>query len=310
MYIRMQHDENSRMQYGEFREKERGKNATTIQAAQLNLGQDTVTMKKVQAQKKALKTVMDTFSGEQSLDNSIKDHQAKARELTDKANNALTELNKIEDLKSQLRETYEIKDGSQEQKDLELLEKQQRIVEFKSREELTEEEKKQLEEMGPVTEYQSAILDYNKISNTWQKIKDDAQNAVTYENRAVDAIKLEQVKNHVMVDAEKTADKIMEHAAKEIAGILLQEGKEHIDEELEKDRKEAEEKAKEVEEKQQEQEKAKENNKTGDESVEVLNQVAGADNAQDKLQREIQVMLNNQKLLEEDLKGISVNQQL
>lgn len=309
MIIKLQNDENSSIQMNHSQtnnrrdHKAQEKKNTSIKASELNL-QDNVLTKKLQAHKKAIKTVMDAFSGEQVADDSIRQHQKRAQELTEEANTYLGEINRLNGLKKDLQETSGVDDNSQEQKDLMLLEKKQKG------EALTKDEQKQLSEMGPLTEYQKASLEYSATANVWNKRLEDAKSKTAGENRTVDAIKLAQVKTHTVVDANKTAQDIMDQASKDIVNTLIDEAKDKVDEELEEKEAEAEKKAEEEEAKQEKLEKNKKDEQKIEDSTDQLSLITKADNAQDKLQKEIQVMIDNQKLLEEDIKGIAVDEML
>ena len=142
-----------------------------------------------------------------------------------------------------------------------------------------------------------------------------------------------------MVDAQKQADEVMEAAGKEILGMMIDEAKEHVDEELEKPREEAKEKA---EEKAEEEEKVAERNEKKEELEAQIDAAHERSEEQEELRREaeersredadlletmidagvgnvgnvsdiqseIKTMLHKMKLLEEDLKGSAVDDQL
>lgn len=283
----------------------------SVDARELNLQQDTVLSKQIQAQKKALKHILDAFGVEQGISNSIHEHSKKAEELMEEANMNLSEAKRLEGLKSDLKKTYDIADDSAEQKDLELLEKQERIDRRESNEVLSVEEKKRLSEMGPLTEYQTAAFEYEKaILEFNSRAKDAIENAIN-KNRVAEALKIEQGKLHVQVDAQKTADDIMEQASKEILGMLLDEAKDHVDDKIEENKEEAEKLA----EKEAEKEKLKEKNEPANEAVigqtvGQLGNIAEADGVKNKIQEEIRNLVAKQKMLEEDVKGLEVDQQI
>ena len=323
MNIHINKNEMDGMQFGNANartrqeEKEHNKKGSSVFAGDMNVSHDSVLSKRIQAQKNAIKTVLDTFSNDQQNDNCFIERQQKVSDLDLEANNALEEMKKIKSLKQELKETYSISDDSQEQKDLELLEKQKRIITFHSGESLTKEESQHLKEMPSQTEYQKAALEYASISGEWQTQKNAANKQKKSENATIESMKVELVKTHPMVDAENTADAILDQASKEIVGLLVNEAKDHVDEELKQAEDEAEKIAKEkAEEKVKEAEKREKDAKQEGISEETkldtnqLNQITKADGYQEKLQMEINIMINNQKLLDEDLKGIVVDEQL
>lgn len=284
----------------------------SIDASELNLQQDTVLSKQIQAQKKALKHILNAFGVEQGISDSINEHIKKAEELTEEANMNLSEAKRLEGLKSNLKRTYDIADDSMEQRDLELLEKQERIERRETKEVLSVEEKKRLSEMGPLTEYQTAALEYEKAIFEFNTRAKDAIDNAFYKNRVAEALKIEQGKLHVQVDAQKAADDIMEQASKEIVGMLLNEGKDLVDDKIKENKEEAEKRA----EKEAEKEKLKEKKESIEKKVVIgetitkLGNIAEADSVKNKIQTEIRIMVAKQKMLEEDVKGLEVDQQI
>lgn len=284
----------------------------TVNASKLNLQQDMVLSKQIKAQKKALKNILDAFGAEQGISDSMNEHLKKAEELTEEANMNLSKVKGLEGLKSELKKTYDIDDDSMEQKDLELLQKQERIERRVTKEVLSPEEQKRLSEMEPLTEYQTTALEYEKAIIEFSTRAKDAINNVSYQNRIAAALKIEQGKLHTQVDAQKTADDIMKQATKEIAGMLLDEGKDLVDDKIEENKEKAEKRA----EKEAELEKLKEKNDLAKNEAIIgqtstqLGNIADADSAKNKFQAEIRIMIAKQKMLEEDIKGLEVDQQI
>lgn len=71
-----------------------------------------------------------------------------------------------------------------------------------------------------------------------------AEEGIKGENASIRAVRIENLKHHAMLDAQQEAEKIKEAAGKEAFGMLIGEGQEHIEEELEKKKEEAEKKQK------------------------------------------------------------------
>lgn len=102
----------------------RQENRNSIYAGDLGLGKDTITLRKQQAQKKALKLIQDAWTGDRKVAQSITDIKAKADELQADIEANQEIINQGELQKEALREQYGVEADSQEQKDLELLEKE------------------------------------------------------------------------------------------------------------------------------------------------------------------------------------------
>ena len=298
------------------------KDKSKVFAGDLNLIDDPVTKKRKEAQQKALKVVKDAWDIDRSIDADIqeqRDHYDKMKTLYSEAQD---EVLKINDQKKALREQHMVEPDSQEQKDLELLEKRQVCMSGKFNIELTEEEWKRCEEIDKagLTNYQEQALELNKRS-----MKEDVAK--------IKAIRLERLKSDPMVEAEKNADQIMENASKEIIGLLKQEAIDNMDEKQQ----EAEEKAKDTKEEKKEEEKKLEEQKLERAKQEAMmmqtKEAARKVRAQQKcveasdvdmgeivtlardyrqpenVSQTLNEIKNNMKLLEADLKGIQVDEE-
>ena len=235
------------------------KDKSKVFAGDLNLIDDPVTKKRKEAQQKALKVVKDAWDIDRSIDADIqerRDHYDKMKTLYSEAQD---EVLKINDQKKALREQHMVEPDSQEQKDLELLEKRQVCMSGKFNIELTEEEWKRCEEIDKagLTNYQEQALELNKRSIHFRKELKEAQKGMKEDVAKIKAIRLERLKSDPMVEAEKNADQIMENASKEIIGLLKQEAIDNMDEKQQ----EAEEKAKDTKEEKKEEEKKLEEQK-------------------------------------------------
>lgn len=310
----------------------------SIYAGNLNPKQDSILLRKKQAMKRAMKVVSDAWTGDKKIDQDIADR----RQTIQDQKKLMDENNKIiqgyEQSKEELRMTYGVAADSEEQKNLELLEKKNRAMKYPMEVRLTKEEQEKLAEMEkePLTEYQKRALEIDSSIEIYEKEMRDAQDTISQESSAITSIKIERLKTHVMTDAQKEADQIKEAASKEAIGALIGEAKDHIEESLEEKREEAKEKAEEKEEQEEkleetkeekeikqeelslaqeekrlQEERRQEQRKNAKEQEEILENAAGYDenSLQDasQVQSEIKEMLQKMKLLEEDIKGAQVD---
>lgn len=118
-------------------------------------------------------------------------------------------------------------------------------------------------------------------------------------------------KSQTMIKAQNTAEQIEESTRKEVVGMLLDEAKDHIDEEMEEKKDEALEKA---EKEKEEEERIKKIKEEKDEKEEFTEQVADsaqlfteADSAMEDVQKAVKKVMDEMKLLEEDIKGAAVD---
>jgi len=319
------------------------KNGNSILTTELNLNQqDSVTMKKLKAQKEAMKTIISQFTSDQKIDEDLKSRLEHMSALDNEILESQNEISKIEDLKHQVKDASGVTDDSEEQMNLELLEKQKESLKKGSFVKLTDVENQKLKTMGPVTEYQSAILDYDSIQDVLNDKIKTASKESQGEIETIKSIKKELLKTHPMIDAEGEAKDILDAANKEIIGLLMNEAKDHIDEEHNK----TEEKAKKESEKKAQEDALKEkavdnnttlnsnnetvsnsgssasdktsgssnSNKTSEssdsKSIDNMSQIQKAESEQQKLQVEFKNLVDSQKLTIDDTKGIIVDKQL
>ncbi|MDE6844386.1 MAG: hypothetical protein K2J99_01280 [Lachnospiraceae bacterium] len=314
---------------------------TSIFAGDLGMQNDMITQRKQRAQKKALKIIGDAWNGDRKVDQSIIDIKDKLSMLQDEKRENLNIIAEGDEQKEALRQQYGIKEDSQEQKDLELLEKKADAYRNPMDVHLTEEEQERLAELEdqPRTEYQQRCLNIDDYQRTYEIRNDQIDAQIQGYNATVRAIKIERLKYHEMVDAQKDADEVMQAANKEIWGMLIDEGKEHVDEELEEEIEEAKEKAEEKAEEEEKVEERKEDQAELEERIdeahekneeleelrkdaeersredadllgEMIDAGMGGIGTTSDVQSDIKNMLHKMKLLEEDLKGSMVDDQL
>lgn len=181
--------------------------------------------KKADAQKNALKKILEQFTSDLEVDNAIKDSEIQREELTKEIEKYNEELNKIEQAQKELKEEYGITDGCEEEKNLELLRKS-----VNDPFSLTEEDMTKLEEMGEITDYQKAALEYDAQAAVWEERKADARGKVDNTGKQIEAIKLERLKADPMVAVQAAAAEIMEVAVQNIITEIYEEAKEELEE--------------------------------------------------------------------------------
>lgn len=351
----------------------------TIFMGDLNVKKDPITQRKQYAQQKALKMVGDAWDGDRKIDQNIQDIRDKLRQLEDEYVENLGYIAEGEAQKEQLRQQYNVAPDSQEQKDLELLQKKAdymrhpdevtlteeerarlkaidgRPPETKEEVELlqrkadaekfglsvewTEEEEALLKEMEgvPLTEYQERCLKIDGYQKIYETRNDVIKDQIAAYNGSIRATRLERLKFREMEKAQKKAEEVMEAAGKEIIGMLMEEAKDHVDEEMEETKEEAEEKA---EEEASQEEKIEERKEDTAELEQQIDEAHRENEAREELRREaeersredavllgdimeagmgtgslsdvkfdVKNMLHKMKLLEEDLKGSIVDEE-
>lgn len=284
---------------------------------------DKVEQKRQEAQQKAMNLVKDVFTAEKSIDDDLKERAAKVEEAESTILAAQKELNAIEDGKAQLKQTYGITDDCQEQKDLELLEKRRDMF-AGSGEKLTEEEWERLAEIDKQgkTEYQRMSLEMDASGAPYRETIKESKKVAMEENIIIREIGLARLKSSPMVEASNQAEEVMKAANKEIIGMIMEDGKDTADEKIEEvkeeqdkveeEQEQKEEQIEEIQRKSEEMEEAvaqrREENKDGVELPEIpMDRLLELDSIKTEVKQEVNNMLNEMKVLTEELKGSVVD---
>lgn len=271
------------------------------------------------AKMQAKRLIRTAWQREQQTAQDIQDKQDRIQEKTEQNLVRSNQLSDIVQQRDTLRETHGIDAASQEQKDLELLEKYQNYRNGDFSEEFSEEEITRLKELQniPMTRYQRQSLELNGVANEIRL--EMKQNAASVQQLTEDirADKKAQLGSQTMLHAQEAADEILAAADGEIVGMLLQEGKDHIDETMEEEKKRTEEAAKKKEEQEEKLERAKKKREEteaildGELDTEELNLTQKVQNDSDRqakeLHRQLKKIMKENHLVEDDLKGIEID---
>ena len=266
------------------------------------LNTDPVAEKRKEAQKKAMKVVGDAWNADKEIDKSIAQRRDHYQEMLTLKNEAQSQINDINRQTDALKKEYGItEDMSYKDWPAELKQAYSNLNE-------------------PVSELKKQIHDAEQL------IEDDV--------RDIRTITIERLKSNPMLDAQKTADAIHAAAKEEIIAMVMQDAKEHVEEEMEETQKKAEEAAEEKELKEEKLEKIKEakalqeaiteqtreavekakvetrENSVPDIPLEDLMKLAQVNSETSKAQNTLKEMKNSMSLLEADLTGIEVDEEI
>ena len=284
-----------------------GKNLTlsagniTCRGSQL---ESRIQQKRDQARKQAMKLINDAWDADKKAADGIdalnKDKQNQLNRLSEYKQS----LKEADEREKQLQEEYNIDPDSQEQKDLELLKKYQNYSNGSDYADFSKEEVERLKELQntPRTEYQDKALMLNGY-------RGEVRNQISmaeYKLMAQDMLK-----------ADDSADRILDAAEKDVLGMVIDDAKENIDKKMEEEQKKAEEAAKKRDEQQERIDDSKQDareqreiirNDAKTDMLDINNGLSGKDvNNVEEVQKHIQKMLNDEKLINEDLKGIRID---
>ncbi len=274
-----------------------------------------IAQKKQLYQKKAMKVVTTAHKTEKGIDKTIEDRRGRIQYLQEESEKANAVYQDYRHKMEQAKADYAVADDSQEQKDLELLQKEFDIRNHGSMELLTEEEKERLKNMGEMTEYQKLSMELYAQADVYKTTIENNNQEMAGESATIRAISIERLKQHGMVDAEVTKEKMLEAASKEIQGILVEDAKEEMDEKAEEVQEKAEAKKEKAEEEEKRIEAAKEDQEESEAAVEAIRekaeelteQVVDSDEIMEDVSGQIKKIMQQQKLLEEDVKGLALD---
>lgn len=307
-------------------------NKSTIFAGDLGVGPDKIQIKRQQAQKQAMKIVGDTFAAERELDQSVAGMEERLKVLQDETAGCHEELKRIGNTRNELTEHYGVTEDSEEQADLELLRKEREANKPASGVTLDYEETKRLEKIHEkgITGYQTDMLELDEQQEVYEKNLSDGEAKIKSIRTTLSDTKIDRLKSNPMLEAQKQADEIMEAANKEIYGELVNEGKKHIEEKMEEEKEQAEKRAEEKEEQEEKEEAAEERKAEMEQFIEGTKQQTEAkreelpserdqeqmasyndpNNAKTEAAKEIEEILDELKLIQDDIKGAAVDTNL
>lgn len=293
--------------------KAKGTGRKSIDGSTLKNQLDPIAAKKEAAKKKALGIVGNAFENEKKIDADIEARRQKIQELREDKRVANAAIQDIEENRDNLRKSFGVDKDSKEEMDLKLLEKEVKAKIPGSDIHLSKDEKAAIAKIKDegLTEYQQQSLEMLKDEVPYSTTVYESDREIETENRIISATKLERLKSHAMVDAQKEADAVMEQAAKDIIGMVVDEAKDNIDKEMEEKRETAKEKAAKEEELEAKIEKArderKDKEKITEDILEATTEMAKNTTELGTAQQEIRDMMNKMKLIEDDIKGAAVD---
>lgn len=285
-----------------FTEKTEQDKRKSFFAGDTNLASDPIAEKRKEAQEKAWKVVSDAWDADKAIDKSVEDRKNHYNEMLAIKEEAQSHLKDINDQIDVLKEEYGI---------TEEMKYQDWPAEYKQR---------YFELHDQASEFKKQIYDADKL------MKDDIAD--------IKAIALERLKSDPMIDAQKTADAIEAAANEEIIGMAMQQAKDHIDEKMEEAEEKAEEKAEEDEAKEEKLEDLKEiralqeaiiegtkeavaeaearrhENETPELPLDELIKLSQMNTETDKAQKSLDEIKYSMNLLEADLKGIEIDEEI
>lgn len=265
-----------------------------------------IEQKRAQARKQAAKVLRDQFANDSKITDSMNEMRARNGEIMQELTDLSEQKKGFIEERDALQEKYGIDPDSQEQKDLELLRKANNYFKEGNLAVLSKDELERLANMGERTDYQQRSLEYDAVIGriTAMEAELDAERVGnTSAIRATKQAILEQGGRGIRA-AKEAAESILDSASQSIIGMLWQDAKNHVDEEMEKLVEAAKEQAEKKEEQEEKLEESKEEKEEQEEMAEAIRETTSE---QEKLQGEIKKILAEAELLADDMKGLMVN---
>ena len=253
-----------------------------LKASELNLLQDPIEEKKKKAKEEAMDFIKKQFESDGMVDGAMDELRSEIASSKEEATEAAQELGAIRKEMEELKQEY-----------------------------------------GDATndsDYQERMKALNEQAGEWQKQYDQAHNVIAAATDGIKGIKQESLKHHGMVDATKLAEVSLKASSDEIVGMLKDEAVEKLDQDLEDVVEEAKDQKEEnVKEEAKKEEARLEREKQVQERIEkekktYVPSTQGMDSDMSEMMRKQQEVLKNtqqileeQKLLQEEIKGIAVD---
>ncbi len=277
-----------RLENNADKEKQEKTQKKSIDASGLNLCQDSIAEKKKKAMQDAMDFIKQQFESDSQVDEVMDECRGQIAEGKEQALAASKELKSVQEQKEHLKEEYP--DGGED--------------------------------------YDAYMKELNEMESHWKKEMQKGQSMVADSTSAIKAVKQEALKHHGMTDAVKAAEETMEAASKEMIGMLMNEAKDTVDEELEETVEKAEEakeekteqeeelkeaqieqekKAKELEEELEKRRRARENRPAPPSAESHAALMQDLQNRQKEIIDNTNQILEEQTLLPEEIKGIMVD---
>ncbi len=256
-----------------------------LKASELNLFQDPIEERKKKAMEEAMEFVKKQFESDGKVDAVLQECRDEIQSSKDAAKEASQQLVEIRKQKDELKEAYSDENNE---------------------------------------DYKAQIKALDEEAGEWKKQYQEAHKVIAAATQGIKGIKQENLKHHGMVDATKAEEASLKASSDEIIGMLKDEAVDKIDKDLEEVVEEAKEEKEEKVREEAEQEKARlEREKQAQKVEENLKEqkqqakksyvpdtnldVEDMMQKQQEVMRNTQEILEQQKLLEEEIKGIVVD---
>lgn len=240
-------------------EKESAEKRNSLYAGDIGVREDSIQIKRQQAQKKAMKMIKETFESDRELDQSMEDMRTRSEELQEQNVGYHQELKRIEETRNELAEA------------------------------------------GDSGDYENMMSELDEQEKEYRKRIAANESGITGIRQSLSDTKIDRLKSDPMQEAQGKAEDLMMAANKEIYGELMNEGKKHIEEKMAEETEKADKRAEKKEEEEEKKAEQKEQEAQQEEWIE---------NTKEAADKKIDEILDEFKLIQDDLKGAAVDTNL
>ena len=288
------------------------KNRKTINATELNLKpykDNQIDSKRLRARKQAMKLISDAWKSADKKDKNIEDMKTDKLNKLDEITELKNKVNDLENEKEAYRVNYGVDKDSQEQKDLELLEKYQNNRYGSAEDTFSKEELDRLKELQntPLTEYQEKVLKLNSSQIHFKDEIGQKELKIACTTASIALAEIDRDKSQEMIKAQDSADQIIGAVEGEVKNLLVNEGKDNIDDKVEKKQEEQQEKIDEKRKERKEQQEIIEGQAEADRLEMNANIRSNDVDHVTEAQKQIVKIMKDNKMINEDIKGIDID---
>ncbi len=277
--------------------------------------QDRIQQRIERAQKRAQKVFNDAWNGDRKMDEEIGRSRDKISELKQDNKELTAEIGELARQTEELMEGYQVKADSTQQKELELLKKENASkYSIYGEIKLTKEEREQIAKIRErgLSEYQTRVMALDDRAWETRAIIFGNDGKIMQEDAVIQGIHMERAKVHPIADARDRAEDIMNSARDDVIGMVIQDSKDHLDEEQEK----REEESEKIEEKKEEMEELLDKREEKEEEMEELikdmpiNENMDQNQVVAEMKRQIEGILSEMNVAIEDIKGAQIDKSI
>lgn len=283
--------------------------------------QDQVSEKYALAQRRAIKTILDQLEDDVNTDDGMAEEAAHIQQLQESIRGYYDGIDNVQSRRERIQNTYQVDPDSQEQKDLELMQKAEQHQRDPFHEEymLTEEEQEHLNTLHERTMYQQDMLLCDKEEQQYRDNINTARRDIEIGKATIYATQKALLKVHPMTEAMDAAEDIMDAANQERIGALFEEGVDALEEKNAETQTEiAENQEKALEEKVKREKIKAEEAEREEAEEELMGSVLSAtlqamtfgQQTSDSMQTNVKNLIQDQVLLDVDIKGLRVDKQI